>query len=103
MAGNVGVSNSPKPHIPTVSKELSNLVLDQLWAQLGKPSDLHLAKVKEVGRLKFRVDVYRDLKNDTFLGTATRITDSFYLITDDNGVIQKRLVGDKIVPIDRKY
>jgi hypothetical protein len=55
---------------------------DTVLTALGRPKDLHRVRAHNVYDNRWRVDVFREIKQDTF-----RITDSFFIVADEDGFI----------------
>ncbi len=66
------------PKTPKHSLTIGDTVLEIL----GRPKDLHKVRTHNVYDNRWRVDVFREIKQDTF-----RITDSFFIVADEEGGI----------------
>lgn len=73
-------------------------VAEQVKTTIGKSPDLHQISAIHLFGRTYRVNVYRTLKGDLGMPDKVRITDSYFIVTDDDGTIEK-----SSPPLVKKY
>jgi hypothetical protein len=81
-----------QPEPPKVDPEIGENIKRQVLETLGKPKDHDQTIVNRAGSA-FRVNVYREIEPE-----KVRITDSFYIRTDEEG----KIVSSN-PPLSRRY
>jgi len=76
---------TPKAEKPDFSTTIASEVLERL----GKPSNLHKVKAINVFDNAYRVNVYRDMPDGTY------ITDSFFVRASDRGELVDACINKK--------